>query len=343
MRSKITVLLALFALVFNATAFAATAGSNDSKSARRVQTLVNLLPASDAIVTVDVKRVFNDMLPRLLAAKPPMLADIMSKLDEMQTKTGLDLRKFDQVVIGVKMSQVPAKTDTDFVAITRGDINTGALLSLVKIGSNGKYRQEKVGDKTIYIVSVSDAAAKKPANAPKTQTAAKPKVEEIAITALDANTIAFGTIARVRETIAAKSTVSPELIGLLPVERSAIFAFAGKMPADTSKMLPLDNDELGKTIASIRYVSGWMDMTDAGALLRLMARTLQSDQAQNLFDTLQGLQMMGKAFLGNSKKPEQLVLARMVEGAKIDHQNNDVTIDLQVPQSDIDLLIGMIK
>ena len=45
-------------------------------------------------------------------------------------------------------------------------------------------------------------------------------------------------------------------------------------------------------------------MTEAGALLRLMARTLQSDQAQNLFDTLQGLQMMGKAFLGSSKKPD---------------------------------------
>ena len=119
--------------------------------------------------------------------------------------------------------------------------------------------------------------------------------------------------------------------------------FAGQMPAGTAKLLPLDNDEIGKTISSIRYVAGSVDMNDGGALLRILARTLQADQAQSLLDMVQGLQMVGKAFLSSSKRPDQQVFARMLENARFTRQGNDVSLELSVAQSDIDVLVAGIK
>ena len=64
---------------------------------------------------------------------------------------------------------------------------------------------------------------------------------------------------------------------------------------------------------------------------------------QSLLDTLQGLQTIGKAFLGGAKGPEKAVYSRMIDNAKFVRNNNEVTLDLSVPQSDIDILIGSIK
>jgi hypothetical protein len=52
------------------------------------------------------------------------------------------------------------------------------------------------------------------------------------------------------------------------------------------------------------------------------------------------MQELGKNILGGSKRAEQQVLARMIGSAKIARSANDITLDLSVPQSDIDALIA---
>jgi hypothetical protein len=74
-----------------------------------------------------------------------------------------------------------------------------------------------------------------------------------------------------------------------------------------------------------------------------MARTTRPEQAASLLDTLTGLQMVGKAFLGGAKGADKQVYARMIDNVKFAQAGNEVTVDLQVPQSDIDILIGQIK
>ena len=61
------------------------------------------------------------------------------------------------------------------------------------------------------------------------------------------------------------------------------------------------------------------------------------------FANVAGLQMIGRTFLGGSKRADQQVYARMLKNAKIDNRGNDVTIDLLVPQTDIDILIASVK
>jgi len=86
-----------------------------------------------------------------------------------------------------------------------------------------------------------------------------------------------------------------------------------------------------------------MDVTDGNAVLQVMARTVKPEQAQSLLETLEGLQMVGKALIGGSKGADKQVYARLIDSVKFARTGNEVNLDLRVSQSDIDVLVGMIK
>jgi hypothetical protein len=86
-----------------------------------------------------------------------------------------------------------------------------------------------------------------------------------------------------------------------------------------------------------------MDVTAEGAALAVTARTQQNTQAQSLAETLQGLQVLGKALLGSSKAADKQALVRLIDGARITNSGTDVAIDLRVPQTDIDVLLAKLK
>jgi len=72
----------------------------------------------------------------------------------------------------------------------------------------------------------------------------------------------------------------------------------------------------------------------------MAAKTLETGQAKNLQEFLEGMQMIGKAFLGGSKNADKKVYGRMIDNARISASGNEVMLDLQVAQSDIDILVG---
>ena len=347
MKNSILTGLMLFAMTAN---FAAPSLA-DKKSAAarsRASELVALLPASDAVASMDAGRFLNDAMPKLLAGNPTLLGKLTSAMEEAQSKTGVDMRQFDSVAGGFNIKKVGEKDfDIDPVVVARGQINSGAVISAAKLAADGKFREEKVGARSIFIFKPTDFAKKQLASDPKTAAAAKKAAgklaRESAVTAVDANTIAVGTIERVRELIAAKTRVSPELAGYLGRTDGAIFDFAAKVPAGLSAFIPLDSDELGKNIDSIRVMYGSMAMSGDTTLLNATAKTVQPEQARALKDTLDGLQMIGKAFLGSAKGADKQALARMIENARITQTGSEVSLALSVPQSDIDVLTAMIK
>ena len=86
-----------------------------------------------------------------------------------------------------------------------------------------------------------------------------------------------------------------------------------------------------------------MDVAATGASVQVMARTPSPQQAQGLKETLDGLQMVGKAILGGSKRHDQQVYSRMLKNAAVTVHGSDVSLDLSVPQGDIDTLVGGVK
>jgi len=325
----------------------------DSKSnAKGLQSsrLIGLLPASDAVAVFDSKRFLNDALPKVLSSNQPMMAQIMRKLSEMEQRTGIDLRKFEQVAVGVRIKQIADKKyGFEPVAIASGDVNAGALIAVAKIAAGGGYREEKIGAKTVYVFAAKDIlknAPVKPTNSKIGKIvdhAANALMKEVAVTALDGNTLAMGSLPRLREAVEGKSRVGSDITGLLSANGTSVMTFSAKSPGGLSRFLPIENDELGKNIDSIEYFAGSMDVAASGASVQMLARTKQPEQATGLKDTLEGLQMLGKAVLGNSKRADQQVYGRMVRNLKVGIRGSDLTLDLAVPQSDIDILISEIK
>ena len=352
MKNKVIAFFAAAVLLAGAAplVLSGAAESVDTKTAQ-VGSVTALLPASDAVAVMDVKRFFGDALPRVLAGNQPILDKITTEVDKIQTQTGIDLRQFDQVAVGMTMKPINAKDyDVDPVVIARGNFNLASLISVAKIGSKGAYREEKIGTRTVSIFSIKNAAKKA---APKT---AKPAaagsmvdrsldklLSEIAVMAIDTNTIALGSLPRVRQTANGGTHLSADLVTLLSRRPTSIVSFAAKTPPGMAKMLPMENDEFGKNLSSIRFLAGAVDVADSGAVMQLMARTELPDQAQSLLEMVQGLQTIGKAFLGSATTPEKQVFGRMIENAQLARVGNDVTLDLSIPQSDIDILVSKIK
>lgn len=343
MKNKIFAAFLLTAFVFSAVAFS----SGDAKTSQASGELAALLPASDVVVTMDAQKMFNQALPQVLSVNPGMLADINAHIDALKNKTGLDARQFQQVAVGLSTKQVsPKNVEFDPFILARGNFNAGALLAVAKMASNGKYREEKIGGRTVYIFTPKEIID---ANKPSAGNSFFSKIfdvitknlsREVAVASYDNTTLAVGSSARVREAFETKTRIGTDVLGLANRNSNAVLSFGGKMPNGLSAFLPFDNDELGKNLDSIRQFSGGLNIGGGNANLSVMAKTLKDEQAQGLQETMEGLQMLGKAFLGSSKSADKQVYARMVENAKISRTGNEVSFDLQVPQTDIDVIIS---
>lgn len=341
MKYRFFAILAVIVFTFSGSAFAQKASPESIK-------LAKMLPESDAVVTVDVKRLFAEALPQILLGNQSMLTEINGHADEIKARTGIDLRQFDRVAIGAAIKKISEKeVDLVPVVLAQGKYTPASLLSAVKLASNNEYREEKLGGKTIYIFTPKVAAEK---TVPVTGNSMIGGMigrvtkgifsHEVAIGPFAADTIVLGPLERVRQAIDGKARVGSTVLALPGLQHGGVASFGVKLPSGLSKLLGYDNDEIGKNIDSIRYLSGWMDIGDGTTVLRVTGKTAQAAEAADFFATLQDLQDLGKALLGGSKGADKQVYARMIENARFSRVANEITLDLQVAQSDINILIG---
>lgn len=350
MKTKVLAFFTLAVLVLNLSGLALADTRRAKSKKRQSNVLVAMLPASDGVVTFDVKRFFNDAMPQILSANQPMLAKIMDHIKLIESKSGIDLRKFEQVAAGVTIkTSAGNKLSADPVVIARGSISTDSLLATAKKAAEARFREEKIGIRNVIIFAAKDEVKKSvpnvsgPVSPDIVNTVIDGMPNEIAMTALDSTTLVIGSLERVRQTIDRTTSVSAEIASLLTNSETSVCTFAMRVPEKMATLVDLDKDELGNNINSIKYMSGSMDVTTAGASVALMARTAKPEQAKELFDMLQGLQMIGKSFLGASKKTEHKVIARMLDTTKVTSRGTDVLLNISVPQADIDLLVATIK
>ncbi len=311
----------------------------DSKSKRgNGMQLVSMLPASDGVVIFDAKRGLGEALPRILAGNQPLFAKVTGHIDEFRTRTGIDIRQFDEVAVGVSVRHLGAKQyDIDPLVVGRGQMSSAALIGAAKLATNGKYREETIGSRTIYIFDAEKIASQTPATKVASQ------MPEVAAAALDDRTLAFGDLARVRAALEGSTRVNQTLVNMLQKDPTAVGSFAAKLPTGLKAFLPLENDELGQNIDSIEYLYGSTTVGPASATFRATARTRQNPQATSLHQTLSGLQTFGGGLLAGSRSAKNQLFARVLESVKFSVRANEVSLDLTVPQSDLDALVGLIK
>ena len=121
-----------------------------------------------------------------------------------------------------------------------------------------------------------------------------------------------------------------------------MISFGASMPAGASQFLPVDNDELGKNIESIKQIYGAIDIKEEQLTLFAAAKSSNTNAAKGLEETLIGLQMLGQSILGGSKRADQQLYARLLEAAVIERKSAEVSLQLAVPQSDVDALMGIL-
>lgn len=346
MKKSFIALLIAFAITIGTVGFAIAENSNEKSSAQLSQ-LAARLPKSDGIAVMDMRRLMNDAVPQILSGRMQLLGDINQKIEEIKSRTGIDLRQFEQLAVGFNFSRNEAsKIGVEPFVLARGAMNTNSLLAVAKVAAKGKYREENLSGKTIYVFAAKEIfqdnkpVAKTPEDEADYAKMLAQIPAEIAVTNLDDNTLAFGSRARVAEAIGASSRVAPELLALVNRKPLAVVSFAANAPEGLAQILKLDNDEIAKNLDSIQQVYGSTELIGQNSLIDLTARTDSPQQAQNLEDMLAGLQMLGKGLLGGTSGANKQIYIRLVDNAKISRQTNEVTLNVQVANSDLSALLA---
>ena len=327
---SIAVTLVLAALVF------AFNGRSQTRSPRTPPPAgaLSYLPASDAIMLIDVRRLLNETMPQILAGDKVKLAQANAEIDKFKSRTGIDPRSFDRVVLGVRYTYPTANiTKLETVAIAYGKFDAKALAAAARIAASGKYREEKYRGATIMIISINDQM--------KVLGLWNMRVNELATCVLDANTLAMGNLPSVRAAIEAgkKGRANGELMALASRDPKAVIGFGANLPRELMANLNVGNDTIAKDANSIRQAYGSIGTTDTDVSLSLVARTDNAESAKNLGDTITGLKQLGAILIVRMAPPRKALAQGALDNLKITTRGNELEIKTQVSAANLASLI----
>ena len=316
--------------------FEATAQTRNRNTAPAVPTLMSSLPQSDAVAQVKVKQLLSEAMPRILAGNPAKLSEVNASLDRFKDRTGLDPRMFNQVALGVRFTY-PSEgvTKVQTVALADGTFSAAAMVAAGRVASNGKYREEKYHDKTIYIFTLEENI--------KLLGLFDVKIGELAATPLDTNTLALGDPAGVRSVIDAsrsRKRTNADLIALANRDPNAVIGFGSNVTEQLVANLDIGNAPIGADLRSLRQVYGSVATTETDLQLFLAARAVNAEAAKNFGDTLEGLKIFGAMFVGRLSGAKGVLAKSALSNMKISSAANELQIRTSVAQAEVGPLLG---
>lgn len=296
--------------------------------------IASYLPASDAVAIVDVKRVLNETMPSILGSDQAKLAQANADIDEFKTKTGVDVRQFNRVVVGMRYAYPSATTTKlETVAIAHGTFDAKAISTSARAAANGKSREEKYRGLTITIVNVNDQI--------KLLGLWNITINELAICPLDPTSLALGTLENVKAAIdAGKAGRAPaELLSLAAKDPTAVIGFGANITPELVSKLDLGNDTIAKDVSSIKQAYGSVGSTQSDVTVMMVARTDSADAAKNLGDTVEGLRQLGTMFIGRMAQPRRALAESALNNLKVTARGTEVEIRTQVAAANLAALI----
>jgi len=305
--------------------------SRTATTATEPNTLAASLPPVDAVAVINVSRVFNEAMPKLLADNPAKLADVTNELAKFKTQTGLDPRSFEQVALGFSY-QYPREgvTKVSTIALARGTFNAAAIVAAGRLAGDGKYVEEKYQGKTIYLFTFDRQV--------RLLGVWDVKIKDLAVTALDGNNLALGDLTSVRGAIDAvrtKKYANPALLALATRDPDAIVGFGGNVSPALLENLNLGNATIARELTAVRQVYGTLGMTATDLELMLTARTVDNYAARNLSDSVEGLRMLGTLALGRLSGAKGVLARSAVDNLKVTTAGNELQIRTAVGQSQV--------
>ena len=222
------------------------------------------LPESQAVLIVNASRVINEVLPRVM---PP--ADYAKMLSETR-KVGFDVRGINYVAVGARLAEpAPANNLPEFVVVIGGTFNADTLLALGRVAAgtqNISPRSETYGSKTLQIIDLQ-SIGKKPegADGADGQGEQKPSPSpypELAVMALDANTLVAGVPSYVRAMVDAadgRGALKSSMVDLAARDPQALWSLTVEPPPALIDYLHKSgapsNKEFDEMIDWVKHVS----------------------------------------------------------------------------------------
>ena len=299
--------------------------------------LMSSLPDSDAVAQVKVKQLLNEAMPRMLANNPTKLSEINASIDKFKDRTGLDPRMFQQLALGVRFTYpTEGVTKAQTVALANGSFSAAAMMAAGRVASNGKYREERYRDKTIYIFTLNENI--------KLLGVFDVTIGELAAAPLDTNTLALGDPAGVRAAIDVprnRKNANAELIALANHDPNAIIGFGANMSEQLVENLDIGNAPIASDLKALRQVYGSVGTTTTDLQLFLAARAVNATAAKSLSDTLEGLKIFGAAMVGRLSGAKGVLAKSALSNMKIVADANELQIRTSVAQAEIGPLFGI--
>lgn len=342
MVKKIIVFLIVAAFVITGLV-AARAGTSASAD------LAAMLPESDGVIAIDVRRLLDEALPQILSANQPTLDKVNGEVDKIRQKTGLDLRKFDSLAIGLKTKQIDEQQiDFQPVLLARGPSDSVAVAEAAKLASDGQMRTEQIGGRTVYVFSAKEIVDRNRPSGKSGNSVLEQVIDkvlgglsdEVALTAYDTNTVALGSLGRIEELLGESPRISQRLLVMLERKQSSVANFGMIVPGGLSRYLELEEDDLGEGLDSVREMKGALDVAPGKTTLWIAARTADVKQAETLEIMLQGFQGVLSGILKRQKGEDKKVYGRMLESLSVKRKDAELTLDLVIPQKDLDVIVG---
>ena len=293
--------------------------------------LLSSLPPSDAVALVNVARVFDEAVPKLLADNHAKLADLTNELAKFKAQTGLDPRSFERAALGFSY-KYPRQgiTKISTVALARGTFNAAAMVAAGRLAASGKYVEQKYQGKTIYIFTFDRQM--------KLFGLWNMNVSDLAVAALDGNTLALGDVEAVHGVIdsaRARKHPNAELLALASRDRDAILGFGGNISPTLLENLSLSNDTIARELTAVRQVYGTLGMTSTDLELMMTARTVDTYSAKNLGDTVEGLKQLGAFFINRLTAAKGALAKSALNNLKATAVGNELQIRTTVAQSQV--------
>ena len=297
--------------------------------------LLAMLPASDAVVTADVRRILNDAAPRVIGDDAARIAQFNAALERFKTKTGVDPRAVEQLAIGVHYVNPSASvTRMEPVAIARGAFNVNAITAAGRAVANSRYREENYGGRRIYVFNLNEQMS--------LLGFLNVRINEVAFSPLDANTLVMGQLANVQRAIDAFAQRAPrvnaELVALATRSPNALVGFGGNVPGNALNGVDLGDADITRNIRSIRQLYGAVGTTSAGFDMQAFLRTGTPDEARRVSEMITALKVVGSGLITQALGTRGGAAGRAVESMRINAQGNEVQLTLELSQADLTTL-----
>jgi hypothetical protein len=309
-------------------------GQRQKPKTSAAPSVARYLPPSDAVSIVDIKRMINETMPSILGSDPAKLAQANAEIDKFKTKTGVDLRTFDRVAVGMRYVYPNATTTKlETVVIAHGTFDAKAVAASARAAAAGKSREEKYRGATITIINVNDLV--------RLLGLVDMTINELAICTLDQNSLALGTPTNVKAAIDAGKAgrASADLIALATKDPNAVMGFGANLSPELLAQLDIGNDTIAKDISSIKQAYGSVGSTQSDVTMMIVARTDSADAAKNLSDTVEGLRQLGSLFVGRLGQPRQALAQGALDNLKVTARGTEIEVRTQVAAATLAALI----